>query len=87
MGIRYYLGSFYGAGEGGLICFLGENNGIGFSYSLGLGDKFRIGRNVFDVGLRHEVWHTNANQRAIIGLRIAYELALNQKIKLKNRGV
>lgn len=78
-GARYYLGSFYGAGEAGAIILMGDNSRVGFTYSLGLGDKFRLGRNVFDIGLRHEAWSTVDGSRGIIGLRVAYEFALNEK--------
>lgn len=75
-GVRYYFGTFYGAGESGAIFFMGDNSRIGFAYSFGLGDKFKLGRNVFDIGLRHEGWSNADNSRAIIGLRVAYEFAL-----------
>lgn len=78
-GARYYLGSFYGAGEAGAIIFMGNNNSAGFVYSLGLGDKFKLGRNVFDISLRHEAWSTADGSRGIIGLRVGYEFALNEK--------
>ncbi len=79
IGARYYLGSFYGAGEVGTIFFMGDNSRTGFSYSLGLGDKVNLGNNVFDISLRHEGWSTANNSRGIVGLRVAYEFALNQK--------
>jgi len=78
-GVRYYLGSFYGAGEVGGIFFVGNNSRGGLLYSFGMGDKFRAGRNVFDIGLRHEGWSTSENSRGIIALRVAYEFALNEK--------
>ncbi|MEP7108941.1 MAG: hypothetical protein ABI760_13195 [Ferruginibacter sp.] len=79
LGARYYLGSFYGAGEAGAIIFMGDNSSTGFSYSLGLGDKFKLGGNVFDISLRHEGWSTAENSRGITGLRVAFEFALNQQ--------
>ena len=78
-GVRYYLGSFYGAGEAGAIMFMGNNSSAGFAYSLGLGDKFHLGKNVFDISLRHEGWSTSDRSTGIIGLRVAYEFAINQK--------
>ncbi len=78
-GVRYYLGNFYGAGEAGAIMFIGNNSTAGFVYSLGLGDKFHLGKNVFDVSLRHESWSTADRSLAIIGLRVAYEFAINHK--------
>jgi len=79
LGARYYLGSFYGAGEVGAIFFRGDNSSTGLSYSLGLGDKINLGSNVFDISLRHEGWSTADISRGIIGLRVVYEFALNQK--------
>lgn len=79
LGARYYLGSFYGAGEVGALFFMGDNSRTGFSYSLGLGDKINLGSNVFDISLRHEGWSTNNISRGFVGLRVAYEFALNQK--------
>lgn len=76
-GGRYYFGTFYGAGEVGGIIFMGNNSKVGFTYSLGLGDKIRLGKNIFDIGLRHETWSTDNNARSVIALRVAYEFALN----------
>jgi len=56
---------------------MGNNSSTGFSYSLGLGDKLKLGRNVFDISLRHEGWSTAGISRGIVGLRVAYEFALN----------
>jgi len=78
-GVRYYIGSFYGAGEVGGIFFMGNNSRSGLAYSFGLGDKFKLGSNVFDIGLRHEGWSTPDGSLAVIALRIAYEFALAQK--------
>ncbi len=78
-GVRYYLGNFYGAGEAGVIVFMGDNSNTGFSYSLGLGDKLKLGKNVFDISLRHEGWSTADDSRGIIALRVAYEFAINQQ--------
>jgi len=78
-GVRYYFGTFYGAGEAGGIFFTGDNSRAGFLYSLGMGDKFSLGKNVFDIGLRHEGWSTAEGSRGVIALRVAYEFALNVK--------
>ncbi len=78
VGLRYYLASFYGGGEAGSILFMGDNSSLGFLYSLGIGDKFKVRNNVFDIGLRHEGWTTNSDSRGIIALRLAYEFALNK---------
>ena len=78
-GVRYYFGTFYGAVEAGGIIFIGNNSRADFLYSLGLGDKFKLGRNVFDIGLRHEGWANAGNSTGMIALRVACEFALNQK--------
>ena len=78
-GIRYYLGSFYAAGEAGAAFGVGANNGTAFAWSLGLGDKFHLGRQVFDIGLRHESWSQNGIRNSIIGLRVGYEWARQQR--------
>lgn len=78
-GARYYLGSFYGAGEVGKIFFMGDDSRSGFVYSLGLGDKINVGNRVIDIGLRHEGWSTSDVSRGFIGLRVAYEFAINNQ--------
>jgi hypothetical protein len=78
-GVRYYLGSFYGAGEAGIIYFSGYNQGTGFVYSFGLGDKIKLSSRVVDIALRHEAWVIAGNTNAVIALRLGYEFAVNQK--------
>jgi hypothetical protein len=78
-GIRYYLGSFYAGGEAGAAFGLGDNGGTAFAWSFGLGDKFHIGKQVFDIGLRHESWSQNSIRSSIIGLRVGYEWARQQR--------
>ncbi len=80
-GLRYYLGSFYGAGELGGIVSSGFAEKSGFLYSVGLGDKLRINQRVFDIALRHESWTLGDITRAVIGLRIGYEFAINRSQK------
>lgn len=85
-GIRYYFGNFYGAGEAGGIFFSGFNQGRGFAYSLGMGDKIKLNDRVIDISLRHEAWVLGGNTNAIIALRLGYEFSVNQKIN-KHRGL
>ncbi|HPH89481.1 MAG TPA: hypothetical protein PLZ68_01620 [Ferruginibacter sp.] len=80
-GLRYYLGSFYGAGELGGIVSSGFAKKSGFLYSVGLGDKLRIRQRVFDIALRHESWTLGDITRAVIGFRIGYEFAINRSQK------
>jgi hypothetical protein len=78
-GARYYLGSFYGAGEVGAVYFFGYNKRTGFVYSFGLGDKIKLSSRVIDIALRHEAWVLAGNSNAVIALRVGYEFAVNQK--------
>ena len=78
-GVRYYLGSFYGSGEAGALFASGFNPGTGFIYSLGMGDKISINGRVIDIALRHETWMLNGNTNGLIGLRVGYEFAVNQR--------
>jgi hypothetical protein len=78
-GARYYLGSFYGAAETGAIFFSDFNKGAGFVYSFGLGDKFRLGKSVFDIGLRHEGWSVSGVRNGVIALRVGYEFMINRR--------
>jgi hypothetical protein len=75
LGIRYYVGSFYVAGEGGMVLlgqFTSDNNGVG---SIGLGDKINIGRhNKLDISLRYEYWLRPQKDYRVIGVRIGYEI-------------
>lgn len=86
-GVRYYLGNFYGAGEVGAIIFTGVNSSSGFAYSIGVGDKFHIGKNVFDISLRHEGWSTTDLSKGIIGLRVGYEFSINTKQNARMPGL
>ena len=79
VGARYYLASYYAAGEVGKIFLMGDNSRSGFVYSFGLGDKLNVGNNIFDISLRHEGWTAKGISRGFIGLRVAYEFAINKK--------
>lgn len=78
-GLRYYFGNFYGAGEAGAIFFSGFNQGTGFVYSLGMGDKIKLNNRAIDITLRHEAWVLEGNTNGIIALRIGYEFAVIQR--------
>lgn len=80
-GLRYYLGNFYGAGEFGGIFSSGFAQNSGYLYSVGIGDKFTIQHQVFDVAVRHESWTFGNLSRSIIGVRIGYEFAVNRSPK------
>lgn len=80
-GLRYYFGNFYGAGEAGAIFFSGYNQGTGFVYSAGMGDKFKFNKRVIDIALRHEAWVSGGDSKGIIALRIGYEFAANQRTR------
>lgn len=76
-GLRYYLGNFYGAGEAGGLFFLGDGGTTSFVYSVGVGDKFLLKKQVFDVSVRYENWRLDAASRGIVAIRFAYEFAVN----------
>lgn len=79
-GLRYYLGSFYASGETGVLFLTDYGSGASFLWSGGIGDKFAIGRRVFDIGVRHEAWASVNNiNTAIVALRVAYEFAVKQQ--------
>jgi hypothetical protein len=78
-GLRYYFGNFYGTGEAGGIFFSGFNQGTGFVYSLGMGDKIKFRSRVIDIALRHEAWSLGGRSKGIIALRVGYEFAVNQR--------
>ncbi len=84
-GLRYYFGNFYAAGEAGAIFFAGFNQGTGFVYSFGMGDKITLGNRVIDIALRHESWVVNRNTNSVIAVRVGYEFAVNQKTQ-RTRG-
>ena len=74
VGSRYYLGNFYFLGEAGAIFLSGYSNKTRASFSAGLGDKIRIGRQKIDISLRQEIWLGNREQLHMAGLRLAYEI-------------
>lgn len=80
-GLRYYLGNFYGSGEAGAIFLSDFNRGIGFVYSVGLGDKIRVGNNMVDITLRHEAWQIKGISKGMIALRLGYEFSVSKQQK------
>ena len=76
VGTRYYIGNFYFLGEAGAMFLNNYSNSTRASFSAGLGDKIRIGRQKLDISLRQEIWLGNSNneQLNMAGLRIAYEI-------------
>lgn len=74
IGTRYYLGNFYFLGEAGAMFLANYSNRTRASFSAGLGDKIRIGKQKIDVSLRQEIWFGNSEQLNMTGLRIAYEI-------------
>ena len=77
-GLRYYLGNFYVASEGGMVIKTGYLNGNAFVYSFAVGDEIitsKRNQNSLDISLRHEGWVRN-QQYNFIGIRLAYEFRL-----------
>lgn len=74
VGSRYYIGNFYFLGETGAIFLSDFSNKTRASFSAGVGDKIRIGRQKIDISLRQEIWLGNKEQLNMAGLRIAYEI-------------
>ena len=74
VGTRYYVGNFYFLGEAGAIFLNNYSNETRASFSAGLGDKIRIGRQKIDISLRQEIWLGKSEQLNMAGLRIAYEI-------------
>jgi hypothetical protein len=79
-GIRYYVGSFYLAGEAGLIFLTQYNKGTDFVYSAGAGDKIRLGRHTLDIGFRYELLPLPIDRTSgIFGIRVGYEFPVNER--------
>jgi hypothetical protein len=73
-GARYYLGNFYFLGETGLV-FKNENgNSTNALFTIGLGDKIKIGNNKLDISLRQETWISSPRNFNMAILRVAYEI-------------
>ncbi len=74
LGSRYYVGNFYFLGEAGAMFLNNYSNKTRTSFSAGIGDKIRIGKQKIDISLRQEIWLGNGEQLNMAGLRIAYEI-------------
>lgn len=73
-GTRYYLGNFYMQGEAGVVFTDGFINAGAAVFSLGVGDKIRIGGNKIDLSARQELWTWNSGNLYMAVIRIAYEI-------------
>lgn len=73
-GARYYLGNFYFQGEGGLVFLNRFTNSTNAVFTVGLGDKIRIGNNKLDISVRQEIWLNSPDNFNMAVLRVAYEI-------------
>lgn len=73
-GLRYYIGNFYLQGETGLVFLNGFRNEARPLFSIGAGDKIKIGRKFLDISVRQENWLKNNNNLNMAVLRVAYEI-------------
>lgn len=73
-GLRYYFGNFYLQGETGLVFLNGFRNEARPLFSIGAGDKIKIGRKYLDISVRQENWLKNNNNLNMAVLRVAYEI-------------
>ncbi len=74
VGLRYYVGNFYVAGEGGMVYLNKYLNTSRPVASIGLGDKIKIGTGKIDISLRQEFWFKSAANLNMAVLRVAYEI-------------
>jgi hypothetical protein len=73
-GARYYLGNFYFQGEGGLIFLNRFTNATNAVFTVGLGDKIKLGYNKLDISLRQEIWLNSPDNFNMAVIRVAYEI-------------
>jgi hypothetical protein len=74
-GARYYVGNFYLLGEAGAIVMTKYSNTTKAVFSVGIGDKIKIGRNKLDISARQEIWlGKDREEYNMAVLRVAYEL-------------
>ena len=73
-GIRYYVSTFYAAGEAGVVFLNNYTNASRPAASIGIGDKIKIGQGKIDISLRQEIWFGNPNNLNMAVLRVAYEI-------------
>jgi hypothetical protein len=74
IGGRYYLGSFYFLGETGLAFLKEYTNSTNAIFTVGLGDKIKIGYNKLDISARQEIWINSPRNFNMAVLRVAYEI-------------
>jgi hypothetical protein len=74
MGARYYIGNFYFLGEAGIVLVSNFTNTTKTAFSVGLGDKIKIGNRKLDASLRQEIWIGNKERYNMAVGRIAYEI-------------
>ncbi|MFZ1784447.1 MAG: hypothetical protein WAU23_04545 [Ferruginibacter sp.] len=74
LGVRYYIGNFYVAGEGGVVFLSKYLNSSRPVASIGLGDKIKLGSGKLDISLRQEFWLSNVQNLNMAVLRVAYEI-------------
>lgn len=74
VGLRYYIGDFYVAGEGGMVFLSNYLNTSRPVASIGLGDKIKIGSGKLDISLRQEFWLSSSQNLNLAVLRVAYEI-------------
>ena len=73
-GARYYMGTFYAAGEAGVVFLSKHINESRPAVSIGIGDKIKIGYGKIDISLRQEFWLGNPENLNMAVLRVAYEI-------------
>ncbi len=73
-GARYYMGTFYVQGETGVVFMDGYRNNTNPIFSIGAGDKLRLGRQIIDISLRQEIWLNSEVNYNMAVLRVAYEI-------------
>ena len=73
-GIRYYVSTFYAAGEAGVVFLNNYTDASRPVASIGIGDKIKICQGKIDMSLRQEIWFGNPNYLNMAVLRVAYEI-------------
>ena len=73
-GLRYYVSTFYAAGEAGVVFLNNYTNASRPVVSIGIGDKIKVGQGKIDISLRQEFWFGNPNNLNMAVLRVAYEI-------------
>ncbi len=73
-GVRYYLGNFYFLGEAGLVVLSRHLNSTNAVFSVGVGDKIKIGHKKLDISARQEIWLNTPRNFNMAVLRVAYEI-------------